>query len=95
MLILQLKANLEENKEQEFLQAVRSIIEHPAIRKYKNTLVTSTENTRLYKVEFMFDNMAEVELFRATAEFHELAGAFQVLGEETSVTTFRSIEIDN
>ncbi|MFC2102212.1 hypothetical protein ACFLS7_04385 [Bacteroidota bacterium] len=95
MHILQIKAQVNKDKEQEFLQAIRSVVHHPEIENQKKIVVAKMDNPGLHKVEFSFHSEAEAERFKATPDYLQLIGIFEVLSDLYTISAYQPVNLEN
>ena len=95
MHILQIKVQVDKNKEQEFLQAVRSAAFDRTIEKYKSFCVVHAENPGLHRIEFSFDSVEDAEVFKQTTRFKQIIGICEVLGELYTLSSYKPVDFSN
>ena len=94
MYILQIKAYIRKDKEQEFLQAMQSIAQRLSKEKHKLVLMSDSENSELRKIQFSFDSEEEALEFKTSPCYSQLIGLVDVLSEVYTTSVFRSLNIE-
>ena len=93
LFILQIKAYVRKEKEQELLQAMHSITKHLSKEKPKLVLMSDEENSELRKIQFSFDSEEEAFEFKTNPGYSQIIGLIEVVSDVYSVSVFKTINI--